>query len=250
MKITAPLRPRRSVQRLDVTPLRELVRDGRQFPTLGVVEKDDPDDPGDHFEIVEDSYGNKFAMVQVTIMPRGVHLFARLGSLGGGAAMGLWRIPAVGTEVVVVIAEGEPEFMSMVVATLDSGSPPDGVSDDKTILVATDEIEVRAPTVHQGGADGSQKAIRGEGYTGAVNAMVGGGDAIPVAEGNPLDTPPAAPMSLGPNLLAGFSYLEGAAVGPLSILKPGFTVLKQAVANFISASSSNGDFLATNAKVK
>lgn len=231
MKTSKPRRTRKPAKRLDSDPLRELFRDGRVWAELGTVE---PVGNQAHYRVIQGDGGKIDAvMVDVLLHPSGNHVSARLGSGAGGAGRGLWRIPAKGTEVAVLVPAGALDFVPVIVATLDSGDVPSRVSEGRTILVATDELELivggRTLRVKDGeiqlGASAVEQIIKGTGYRAAEDAML---------------TP----------LQAALAALQAAATGPLSPLQPGFTSAATALATFISTLASNVGFLSTKSKTE
>ena len=137
MKITSPRRGQRASRRLDLSDLRRAVADRRVHTELAVVRK--PADAAAHFEIVD---GGEDVLVEVETVPGGQELTCRLGAGAGGREMGLWRIPAVGDEVAVLVPTGEIAFSPMIVAVLSSGKVPARLAPNKTVLVAPDELEL------------------------------------------------------------------------------------------------------------
>lgn len=110
-KITAPLRGRRAVKRVDLTDLREVLRDRRMWSAIGVVTK--PDD-AEHFEEIT---GPSDVLVEVVLQPTLIPVTCRLPAV-------FWTVPDVGEEVAVLIPEGAPDFMPIIVAILSSNSLP------------------------------------------------------------------------------------------------------------------------------
>lgn len=111
MKVTAPYRGRRATKRLDMSDMRMLFEDRRVWCSIGIVT-----DPGDgpHYEILESD-----VHVEVMLQPRLAPVTCRL-------AAGMWLVPDVGEEVVVMIPEGAIEFMPTIVDVLSSGHVPTG----------------------------------------------------------------------------------------------------------------------------
>lgn len=147
-KIVKSLRGNRGAMRLDASPLNEIVdrRMRRRVDAyVGVVTK--PAGEASHYEL-----NAQDVLVWVELQPTGNEVQARLASVGGGANMGLWRVPAVGTEVAVLCPGGRMDFMPIIVGVLSSGQAPERMSDQRTILVANDTVEVTAPRVVLGPA--------------------------------------------------------------------------------------------------
>jgi hypothetical protein len=110
MKITAPYRGRRASKRLDLTDMREVLRDRRVWTAIGRVVV--PAGETSHVAISDDD-----VLVDVVLQPTLQDITCRL-------AAGVWVVPAVGEEVIVVLPEGEMAFMPTIVAILSSGSAP------------------------------------------------------------------------------------------------------------------------------
>ena len=125
-------RVRQGAKRPDMTGLRDILKDGRCWAAIGVVHV--PDGEPSHYEIVTDASGNADVLVEVDTQPDGKDLTCRLGSGFGGAGFGSWKIPNVGDEVAVLIPEGHPDFMPIIVGVLASGSLPDGVAPNVTVI--------------------------------------------------------------------------------------------------------------------
>ena len=111
MKITAPYRGRSASKRLDMTDMkRALGVDGiKLWCAIAIVQAPQGEQ---HFEVLADD-----VHVEVVTQPSLIPLTCRL-------AAGIWRIPDVGEEVVVLIPEGEIAFMPILVDVLSSGSVP------------------------------------------------------------------------------------------------------------------------------
>lgn len=167
MKITSPMRGRKASQVADLTDLRSLMKDTRLWCVKAVVKAYEGEDS--HWE--RDSESGHI-LVQVETVPNAYPLVCRLGCAAGGFGMGLWRVPAPGVEVIVDISGGELEDEAAIVAILDSGSPPDRVSDSRTILVATDSVEVLCDDVKLGGFAGVEHTILGDTFQPLLNAVL------------------------------------------------------------------------------
>lgn len=122
-------RPKKATKRLDMTAMREALRDDRVWCGLGLVVQGDQASGGLHFEIEEDD-----VLVEVELVPNEERITARLGAPAGGSGIGVWAVPSVGTEVVVLIPTGDIAFMPCIVATLSSGDLPDGVAENVTVI--------------------------------------------------------------------------------------------------------------------
>lgn len=111
MKITAPYRGRSSSKRLDLTDMRRALGvDGfKMWCAIAIVQAPQGEQ---HFEVLADD-----VHVEVVTQPSLIPLTCRL-------AAGIWRVPDVGEEVVVLIPEGEIAFMPILVDVLSSGTVP------------------------------------------------------------------------------------------------------------------------------
>lgn len=123
-------------RRLDLSDIKEALRDQRIWAAFGVVVDNDND--GTHFEIDSDE-GD--ILVEVELIPSEEQLTCRLGAIAGGSGRGVWAIPPVGTEVAVLVPEGAVDGEPIIVATLSSGSlvSTEGVSENRTIII-NDEV--------------------------------------------------------------------------------------------------------------
>jgi hypothetical protein len=135
-------------RKFDPSDLRELLKDDRVWNVNAVVVK--PDDATSHFEIIKEGSKIVDVLIEVETVPRGIDLTVRLGCSVGGPGRGLWRIPDIGTEVVVDVGDGELDGGPSIVAILGSGEVPANLAAGRTILVATDEVWVDAPIIKMG----------------------------------------------------------------------------------------------------
>lgn len=158
MRIVSPKRGAKAAKRLDTTDLRGLLKDRRLWAQLAVVAV--PEGASKQWELIEGDL-----LVDVETVPQGLELRCRLGAAAGAIGMGLWRVPAVGTEVAVLVPDGDLGFSPLIVACLSSGGAPDRASDTRTVLVATDVIEITAPKV----VIGPEPALMLDPMMGALN---------------------------------------------------------------------------------
>lgn len=114
-RITKPMRGRGPNRRLDLSPMRELFRDTRVWTAIGIVEA--PEGVESHWEAITDGGDTVDITVEVTLQPSQVPLTCRLRA-------GLWEVPNAGDEVLVVVPDGEIDFMPVVVARLSGNSVP------------------------------------------------------------------------------------------------------------------------------
>jgi hypothetical protein len=107
------------------------------------------------------------------------------------------------------------------------GRVPSNVSTDAVELRTLDGstvLRMEAGTIYVGGKLGATYAIAGEQHQAAEQVLI-------------------------QQLLAAFSALQAAAVGPLSALQPGFATANTAIAGFQASASAQNNFLARKAKV-
>ena len=121
------MRRRGTGKRIDVSAIREVLQDGRSWLEIGVV----VDDGGGHYEVADGG-----VYVDVELLPDETEVRARLMSIAGGPGDGVWRVPDVGTIVVVGVPGGELEDGGIILGTLSSGDVPDGVTTGQTVIVA------------------------------------------------------------------------------------------------------------------
>lgn len=159
---------RRGSKQIDVSALRALLRDERMWAGVGIVTK--PDDSNQHYEIDSD---RDDVLVCCKASPSGVEVWARLGGIGGGAAnLGVWRIPPVGAEVVLLFQEGYVEGDVFIVGTLSTGSVPSDVDADALVITNTKRIVLKSTdaTVEVNGSDYS--LIKTEDFLSDLKAFV------------------------------------------------------------------------------
>lgn len=130
-------RGRRPTRRLDMSEVREAVADGRVWVGLGKVVNRDG---GDHYQFDADVG----VLVEVDLMPSETSLLCRLGGFGQGGAQGVWRIPPVGTEVVVGVVDGEVDASPCILAVLASGDVPDELDGDTLVVKAPRVVVIAA----------------------------------------------------------------------------------------------------------
>ncbi len=151
---------RHGAKPLDTTSLRELFASGKAWSAIGVVRA--RDGSNSHFEQRDGD-----VLIDVDLSPDGQPAWCRLGS-----GFGAWRIPKVGTEVGVLVTDGDIRHCPIVVCVLSTEGVDDDldgdiylvVNDKKVRIKSTGEdVEVEAGAgkfVKLGG--GSQKVARGD----------------------------------------------------------------------------------------
>lgn len=132
--------------------------DGRFWTGIGTVL---PAQGGDHFDL----HDGQDCTVEVELHPGGRVITARVGSAGGGANQGVWRIPDPGDEVAVLVPDGEEDAGGIITCVLSTGQVPDSlggallvrgiprviVQGDAEVLVQAPKVVVEADQVMLGG---------------------------------------------------------------------------------------------------
>lgn len=119
---------RRGGKRLDLEALKGALRDGRVWVSLGVVSVVEGE--SSHFAL-----DGEDVLVDVELMPGGEPALCRLGSALGGAGVGIWAIPPVGSEVIVAIPDGDLAGDPVIVSVLASGQTPAGLAESTIVIV-------------------------------------------------------------------------------------------------------------------
>lgn len=167
MKIDKVYRPKKGARKLDLTYVKEALKDGRCWACMGLVTKGDD---GSHFELTTED-----VLIEVEVQPSGERVTARLGTVAGGAGRGVWAIPAEGTEVALLMPDGDTSFMPIVVATLTTGEVPTDL-DETTIVIANnvgDIAVIPSGDVSLGEAGATQQALHGNSFQTKYNALLG-----------------------------------------------------------------------------
>lgn len=185
----APIRRqrlRKATHRFDPTALREALADGKVHASLALVVQEG----ASHFEVVEGADVHVF----VELQPSGVTCTARL------AGSGIYSIPPVGAEVVVLVPDGEIEAGPVIVAR--TGEAPGGLAPDTLVVVAPAGGRV---LVHDGTAAEAKKLVTLDEFEAHVTWAQNHVHGEVVAPGSPptyaLTTPPATtpPPSFTPD---------------------------------------------------
>lgn len=204
---------------LPLAEVRELMRDGRVHVDLGVVFTPDG---GSHY-YKDTANGRSKVMVEVETSS-GLDLTCRL------ATRPTWYIPTPGTVVIVAIPMGELEHCPSIVGILDSGSAPDDVGTDKTLMASEVQYVAEAPAIKLNTDNGAQVHLLPDGTTRigsgeAVNAMILG------------TTRTASETTYLQNLVQQFEGLATTCQPDpnLSPLATGFTLIKNTIQTFLDA---------------
>lgn len=159
-------RTRKGARRLDLTAMKEALRDGKCWSCFGLVaEADDKS----KFQLDGDDL-----LVDVEVQPSGERITARVGTAAGGAGRGVWVVPKIGSEVVVLVPDGDLGFMPTVVAVLSTGEVSGDLDEDNLILVngAGDIDVVPSGDVSLGIKDATEQALRGNAFQTTFNNLV------------------------------------------------------------------------------
>jgi hypothetical protein len=116
---------KKATKRADLSSMREALKDGRVWVSLGTVTGG-----SDYYQI-----DGADILVEVELHPSTARITAKLGTVAGAMGAGVWAIPPLGSEVIVAVPDGEMIFQPTIVALLPSGSLPDGIS-PTTLVVA------------------------------------------------------------------------------------------------------------------
>lgn len=160
-----PVRRSRGAKRLPAEDLRELLKDGRLWVVRGTVFV--PPGATTHWRLDRDKAGKREVLVEVETAPHKHDLTCKLATSGGG---GLWHVPAVGTQVLVEVPDGEVDDEPVIVGVLEE--PPARASTDRTILVDPARVEVAAPDVRLGDGDASHPVGRGDRLESKLNDLI------------------------------------------------------------------------------
>lgn len=118
-------------RKLDLTAMKEALKDDRLFPALGIV----TDEDGSHFSLSDEDL-----IIEVEIVPSGEIVSARQGF--GSGSLGTWKIPSPGTEVALLIPDGSLEFGPIIVGILSTGGVPQGLAEGITIITDVQNVFV------------------------------------------------------------------------------------------------------------
>lgn len=136
-------------KRLDLSEIKHAIMGGMiqgAQVAFGVVS---PVDDGEKPWTIEEEDGIPVdVLVDVELMPGGSDVTARLGSLGSAAGYGIWALPPEGTEVALIVPQGEIDFMPIIICTLSSRRVPDRIGEDKLIIVAKERVEIIGEQVY------------------------------------------------------------------------------------------------------
>lgn len=120
-------RRKKAVKRLDLSAIKESLKDSRLWACLGVVKAEGT---GAYYELSDDD-----VLVEVQLQPSQTHITARLGTIGGSFGAGVWAVPPEGAEVLVVFPDGDLTLAPVITCLYTSGSLPESVG-PTTLVVA------------------------------------------------------------------------------------------------------------------
>lgn len=198
------MRKRSGARGVDQSEMKRALVDGKVWCGLGLVVKRQGE--SQHYEIADGD-----VLVSVDLMPEGQPLWCRLG----GKYM--WRVPPVGSEVMIAIPSGELEQMPSIVSVLSTGSV-DGDLDGDVLLIVNDKKVVIKSTDDQvilGGTSGKEIARKGDAVDiGSWAVTISGGsvtaiNVTPPGGGGPVALS-AAPTPLTAKVNAGSSKAKAA----------------------------------------
>lgn len=160
-RITRPNRGRRPRKRLDLTDVRSLVADRRIWCSVGKVIVPDDHEGAQHFELVTGAGGAiTDILVEVELQPSLQDVTCRMSGFAGGAGRGIWTVPAVGDEVLVMLPEGQIAFMPTIVGILSTRDIPNdggqGPAEGRTIIVNSEVL------VHDGSGGAVPLALKSD----------------------------------------------------------------------------------------
>lgn len=120
-RITKPFRGQRPSKRLDLSDMRQLFRDTKLWCAIGIVTVE----PGQtqHFEITDTC-----VVVDVVLQPSLQPVTCRLSS-------SMWAIPAVGAEVLVLVPDGQVDFLPTIIDNYSAPPTTQGPAVGSVIIV-------------------------------------------------------------------------------------------------------------------
>jgi hypothetical protein len=127
---------KRATKSFDITQLKAALADDKVHVKMGVVTLFDGE--SSHWELDD---GDLF--VDVEIAPQGQPVLCRMSTAIGGANLGLWLVPPVGTEVIVAFPDGDFEGNPVIIGCMTSGTAPANLSASIVVLRCPAGGEVR-----------------------------------------------------------------------------------------------------------
>lgn len=120
-RITKPYRGQRPSKRLDLSDMRQLFRDTKLWCAIGIVTVE----PGQtqHFEITDSC-----VVVDVVLQPSLQPVTCRLSS-------SMWAIPDVGAEVLVLVPDGQVDFLPTIIDNFSAPPTTQGPAVGTVVIV-------------------------------------------------------------------------------------------------------------------
>lgn len=125
-------RPGHATRAVDLSELKEALAEGKIHTAIGTV----TDEGVDNYFSIEDGD----LIVELELHPGGEQVSARMGVGGGGSGQGIWFIPPPGTEVAVLVPDGDLECGPIIVGIMSSGGLPDGVAPGVTVVANSSKV--------------------------------------------------------------------------------------------------------------
>jgi hypothetical protein len=151
-------RPKHATRRLDIAAIKQALADDRVYPCLGLVTDEDV---ASHYSLDDEDL-----LVEVALMPGEERVTARMGLFGMGPNAGIWSVPPVGTEVALMVCDGELEGGVFIVGILSTGNVPDGVAENVIVIAAPSKV-----LIHDG--DGGAQPLAKADHTHRPPTLVG-----------------------------------------------------------------------------
>ena len=183
-RIVAPARAgRRPVKRIDLRDIREVLKDSRVWAAVGQVIQPDGEATATHYELVPGETGAIVdILVEVLLTPSNIEVTCRLA--GAAGARGAITIPDVGDEVLIVVPDGQVDWMPVLIARLSTGDVPNpvgqGPSTSTTVIMDTNVL------IHDG-TGGAEPVVKRSEFLSHGHPTAGTGAVSPpvVAPGPP-----------------------------------------------------------------
>lgn len=170
MRIDKPLRSKKASKRIDLSDIREVLKDRRMWAGLGVVVA--PTDGSPHWRIETDDSGTAIdILVEVVIQPDQIPITARLTA-------GMWTVPAIDEEVAILIPAGQVDFQPIIVGILSSNSVPNATGQAPS---PTQIVIARGKVYIHDGSGGAEPLVRKsdfDGHTHGPGSFTNGSGAV------------------------------------------------------------------------
>ncbi len=157
MRIDKPRRGKKAAKRFDPSDLRHLMRDHRQWCSIGVVVA--PTDGSPHYRLDMDGADALDVLVEIVLQPSQEPVTARLSA-------GMFMIPAIGEEVAVIVPSGETSFMPVIACILSSNIVPTTQGPSPTRIVL-----VRGEVLIHDGTGGAEPLVRKSDFDGHTHPL-------------------------------------------------------------------------------